>query len=169
MVAAIRAQGVAERDVQTSSLNLNPRVDYAGGRGPPRVAGYQASNQVTVVVRDLARVGPVVDAVVGAGANQVHSIGFGLEDPDAALEQARRTAVRDLRRKAEAYAAAADLRVARLVTLTETLGYAPGRPYVAMESSADSMAPRAVAPPPPIAPGQVQVQVHVTGVYELRR
>jgi uncharacterized protein YggE len=81
VVAALRAQGVAERDIQTSSINLNPQMQYRENQSPV-VTGYEASNQVTVTVNDLARLGPTVDAVVAAGSNQINGISFGLKDAE---------------------------------------------------------------------------------------
>ena len=165
IVAAVRAQGVEERDIQTSGLNLNPQYIHTE-RQAPRISGYQASNQVTLNVRDLPKLGPVVDAVVRAGANQINGISFGLQNTDAASDDARRMAVRNLQRKAEAYAQAAGYRIVRLVTLSESGGYIPGpRPMmreVAMMAQAGDAATS-------VSPGQVQVRVDVTAVYEMAR
>lgn len=171
VVAAIRAQGVPERDIQTSGLNLSPRYTYPGmrdgqERGPPRITGYQVSNQVTVLVRDLARLGPAVDAVVRSGANQIHGINFGLRNADAAADEARRTAVRNLQRKAELYAQAAGLRIARLVTLSEGAAYGPPPPPMPMMMAREVTTSAASTP---VQAGEVGLRVDVTGVYELTR
>ena len=166
VVAAMRAQGIAERDIQTSGLSLNPQYIHAE-RQAPRITGYQVSNQATVNVRDLSKLGPVVDAVVRSGANQINGIGFGLQNTDAASDDARRTALRNLQRKAELYAQASGYRIVRLVTLSESGGYQPRPPMpmfrgreMAMAASADSTN---------IQPGEVEVRVDVTAVYELAR
>ena len=99
VVAALRRAGIAERNIQTSGLNLSAQYDYVENQ-PPRLRGYQASNQVTVIVDDIAKVGSTADAVVGAGVNQINGISFGLKDPKAAGDQARRLAVRALQAKA---------------------------------------------------------------------
>jgi uncharacterized protein YggE len=169
VIAAIRAQGVAERDIQTSGLDVSPQYTYPAERpgverGPPRVTGYQVSNQVTVLVRDLARLGPAVDAVVASGANQINGISFGLQNADARADEARRQAVANVARKAELYAAAAGLRVVRLVNLSESGGYTPRPPVMMMRMSAD-----AAAESTPVQPGEVGVRVDVTAVYELAR
>jgi uncharacterized protein YggE len=169
VIAAIRAQGVAERDIQTSGLDVQPQYTFNRGpngqeQGPPRITAYQVSNQVTVLVRDLSKLGPTVDAVVGSGANQVNGISFGLANADARADEARRQAVDNVRRKAELYAQAAGLRVARLVTLSESGGYTPRPPVMMMrEAMAASDAST------PVQPGQVGVRVDVTAVYELAR
>ena len=162
VVAALRRAGIEERRIQTSSLNLSPQYTYAENQ-PPRLRGYQASNQVTVTVDDLSRLGPVVDATVASGANQVNGIGFGLRNTDAAADAARRQAVENVRRRAELYAQATGLRLLRLVNLTESGGYQPQPPVrfarMEMAQAADASTP--------VAPGEVEVRVDVTATYEL--
>ena len=134
VMAALRRAGLAERDVQTSNLSLEAQYDYQPNL-PPRLTGYQASNDVTVTVHDLVRLGPVIDAVTSAGANQINGIGFGLNDPMAAENAARPShAVKALKAKADLYAAATGYHVVRLVNLSEGGGYAPGpvRPMALM-------------------------------------
>jgi uncharacterized protein YggE len=162
-VSALKAQGLAERDIQTSGLDLQAQYAYEQGQAP-RLTGYQASNQVTITVRDLARLGGVVDAVVQAGANQVAGIGFGLADPTAAEDAARRAAVKALAAKAALYAEATGYRVGRLVNLSENGGYAapPPRPL----AMARMVAAEAQTP---VQPGELTVRIQVTGTYELAR
>src|SRR6188768_376804 len=94
VAAALRRAGIAERDIQTSGLNLSAQYDYVQNE-PPKLRGYQASNRVTVNINDLTQVGATADAVVAAGVNQINGIGFGLKDPSAAENQARQIAVRN--------------------------------------------------------------------------
>lgn len=162
-LAALEAQGIAGRDMQTSGLDLQARYDEPQGQ-PPRLTGYRAANQVTVTVRDLARLGPVVDAVVQAGADQIAGVAFGLADPQGAEDQARRAAVKALADKAELYAEATGHRVGRLVNLSETGGYTapPPRPLaMARMAAAEAQTP--------IQPGELRVRVEVTATYELVR
>jgi uncharacterized protein YggE len=162
-VAALKAQGIEARDIQTSGLNLNAQYTYAQNQ-PPKLSGYQASNTVSVTVRDLARLGAVVDAVVQAGANQANGIAFGLSNPQAAEDQARRAAVNALSAKAGLYAEATGYRVSRLVSLSEGGGYTPQPPRpLAMARMAVAEAPTA------IEPGELRVRIDVTGMYELGR
>ena len=118
VVRAIRGAGVAERDVQTASVTLQPQYRYAENQ-PPVVTGYQASNTVAVRFRDIARSGGVLDALVAAGANQIDGPSMSLAAPDAALDAARQDAVRRARARAELYARAAGLRVDRVVAIDE--------------------------------------------------
>jgi uncharacterized protein YggE len=165
VMTALNRAGIESRDIQTSNLNLNAQYDYVENQ-PPRLRGYQASNQVTVKVRDLARLGAAVDATVNAGANQINSISFGLNDRSEAENQARQAAVRDLQAKAALYAQATGYRVGRLVTLSEGATYSapqPPMPYMAMaraESMKDST---------PVSGGELTVRVDISGLYELTR
>lgn len=164
VMAALKKAGIAERDIQTSGLNLNPQYDYVQNE-PPRLRGYQASNQVTITVNDLAKLGAAVDATVKAGANNVNGISFGLKDPSAAENAAREAAVKALTAKAELYARATGHRVGRLVTLSEGGGYAPPPPmpmmaYARAEKAMDST---------PVSGGELRVRIDITGLYELSR
>jgi uncharacterized protein YggE len=160
-IAALKAQGIAERDIQTSSLNLNPQYVYEQNK-PQRLTGYQASNDVTITVRDLGKLGQVVDAVVAAGANQINGIAFGLANPRAAEDAARRAAVQALTAKAALYAEATGTRVVRLVNLSEGGGYTPQPPRPMYRMAAAL----AEAVPTPVAPGELTVRIDVTGLYE---
>lgn len=160
VLAALRKAGVAERDVQTSTLSLNPQYLYAE-REPPRVTGYDAVNQVSVKVRDTKNLGRVMDAVVGAGVNQVNGVSFGLDKPDAALDQARRDALAKARARAELYASAAGMKVARIVAIQEGRAAGPLPPPMPM------MAKAAMAESTPVAPGEVSLTATVTAVFAL--
>jgi uncharacterized protein YggE len=160
-IAALKAQGVEAKDIQTSGLNLNPQYTYVQNQ-PPKPNGYQVSNTVTITVRDLVKLGATVDAVVQAGANEVNGIAFGLSDPQAAEDQARRAAVKALTAKAALYADAGGYKVARLVNLSEGGGYTPQPPRVF------AMAKMASAPAATdVEPGELKVRIDVTGMYEL--
>jgi len=163
VVAALKKAGIAAKDIQTSGLNLNPQYVYEPN-APPRLSGYQASNQVTVTVRDLAGLGRAVDATVGAGANQVNGISFGLANPAAAEDAARLAAVKALQAKADLYAKATGHRIVRLAQLSEGGGYSapPPMPMVAMArmEKADST---------PVSPGELVVRIDISGVYEVAR
>jgi uncharacterized protein YggE len=164
VMGALQRGGIAARDIQTSNLNLNPQYRYAENQ-PPQLVGYQASNQVTVTVRDLKRLGAAVDATVGAGANQVHGISFGLDDRTAAENAAREAAVKALAAKSELYARATGHRVSRLVSLSEGVSLAMPPPMPMMEMAAQRMSKDATS----VSAGELTVRVDVTGLYELTR
>ncbi|HMP62256.1 MAG TPA: SIMPL domain-containing protein [Phenylobacterium sp.] len=165
VMAALRRAGIAERDIQTSNLNLSAQYDYQQNE-PPRLRGYQASNQVTIKVRDLSRLGAAVDATVSAGANQVNGISFGLNDPAAARNAARQAAVADLRAKAELYAQATGYRVGRLVSLSEGASYSPPMPPMPMMAMARA---ESFKDSTPVSAGEMTVRVDINALYELTR
>ena len=121
--AALRAAGIADRDIQTSSVSLNPNYRYAENQ-PPRLIGYQASNEVNVRFRDIARSGPILDALVAQGANQINGPMLTIDRPEAALDEARVQALTNARARAELYARTLGMRVARVLAVSET-GLAP--------------------------------------------
>jgi len=164
VMVALRKGGIADKDIQTSGLNLNPQYVYVQNE-PAKLSGYQASSQVTITVRDLARLGPAVDATVGAGADQVNGVSFGLADPSTAEDAARLEAVKALTAKADLYAKAAGHKVLRLVSLSEGGGYTPAPPPMPVMA----MARMEKADATSVAPGELRVRVDVSAVYELAR
>lgn len=162
-INALKAQGIEARDIQTSNLNLSAQYQYDQNK-PRRLTGYQASNLVTITVRDLTKLGTAVDAVVAAGANEINSIAFGLANPQAAEDAARRAAVKALAAKADLYASATSHKIQRLVNLSESGGYTPQPPraMAMMKMAADSG-------PTPIEGGEISVRIDVSGVYQLAR
>ncbi len=164
VVAALKGAGIEGRDLQTANLSLSPQYAYEQNR-PARLTGYQASNQLTVRVTDLARLGTVADAVVAAGANTISAIAFGLTNPVSAENTARIAAVKALEDKAALYAQAVGYRINRLVNLSEGGGYAPSppRPMPMMAMRAEA------ASPTPVEAGEVNVRIDITGVFELAR
>ncbi len=173
VIAALKASGIAERDIQTSNLSVNPvygqpRADANGPvssgnvSGDPVIIGYQATNQVEVKQRKIAGYGKTIDTLVAAGANQVSGPSFQLDNPDVASDEARIEAMKKARTRAELYAKAAGLSVKRILTISESGGYAP-QPMV-MYARADAMMAKA---PSPVAAGEVQVGANVTVTFEL--
>ncbi len=160
VVAAIRRAGVAERDIQTSGLNLQPQYRY-GDNAPPVLTGYQVSNTVALRVRALADAGRLVDALVAAGANQINGPAFRVEDSEGTLNAARTAAVVGARKRAELYAAAAGMHLGRIRSITEG-----GEPAVRPMITVTAMRKMA-APETPVAPGDVTLAATVTIVFEL--
>jgi uncharacterized protein YggE len=164
VVAALKKAGVAERDIQTSNLNVNPQYVYEQNQ-PPKLNGYQASNQVTIQVRDLAKLGQTVDATVNAGATNVGGISFGLQNPQAAEDAARQDAVRTLQAKADLYAKATGYKVVRLVNIGEGGGYTPAPPMPMFAMAAKRME----ADSSPVSGGELKVRIDVSATYELAK
>ncbi|MDE2596651.1 MAG: SIMPL domain-containing protein [Sphingomonadales bacterium] len=169
VIAALKRAGIADRDVQTSNLSLNP-VYADMSRQPvspleqqvPQVIGYQVTNQVSVRQRDLEQFGKVIDTLVASGANQVNGPSFQVDDTEAALDDARNDAMKRARERANLYARAAGLKVLRILTIAEAGGYAPPMPVMyARAAMADAGAPA------PVAAGEVALQANVTVTFEL--
>src|SRR4051812_6113346 len=122
VIAALRSAGVAERDIQTSSVSLNPEYVYENNKSP-RLTGYTANNTVTVRFRDILNSGKILDVLVAEGANQINGPSLILDKPQAAMDEARANAIAVGRARAELYARSLGLRVARVVSVTESGGY----------------------------------------------
>lgn len=160
-VAALKRAGVADKDIRTAALSLQPQYRYADNQ-PPAITGYQASNQLTVTFRDIARTGAILDALVAAGVNQIGGPDFALEHPDAALDEARVQAVQKARAKAEVYAKAAGLSIKRIVAIGESGGYAPQPPRPMM------MAMARAKEATDLQPGEEKIGVTVNVTFELQ-
>jgi uncharacterized protein len=159
-IEALKKAGVAARDIQTRSIQLSPQYRYTDGQ-PPVLTGYQASNNVSLRLRDLARAGSVLDALVAAGANQINGPDLSVDQPEGALDEARTAALATARARAELYAKAAGLRVARIVAISETGGgEAPVRPMPMM-----AMAKRDATP---IQAGEDVLSVTLQVTFELQ-
>jgi uncharacterized protein YggE len=163
VLAALKARGIDARDIRTAAVSLSPQYVYAQGQ-PPRLTGYEADNQLTVTVEDLARLGPVVDAVVNAGASSVGQVQFGLKNPAEAESLARLAAIKAMEDKAQAYATAAGYRIRRLVNLSET-----GTEAALQPRPGPLVMAAARVQPTPVEPGELTVGADVSGEFELTR
>lgn len=162
VIAALRRAGVAERDIQTSAVNLSPNYRYVENQ-PPVLTGYGASNQVTIRFRDIRTSGTILDTLVREGANQINGPILEIERPAPALDEARVLAIRTARERADVYAKATGMRVVRILSMTENGGeYRPPPPPMMMERamSADTQTR--------IVPGEQVVAVSVSVSFELR-
>jgi uncharacterized protein YggE len=157
VMAALKAAGIAEQDVQTSRLALHPVRD--NNRNDLRVASFQASNQVIIKVRDIAKTVDVIDRLVAAGANDISGIQFVVSLPSKPLDQGREAAIADARRKAEIYARAANMRLGAPVSITEEGSAAPGPVLMRAAKSAGA----------PVSPGEEIQRISVSVSYELLR
>lgn len=155
VVAALKEAGVAERDIQTAHLAIQPMQEQQRA-GPSRITTFRASNQVTARVRDIARVAEVIDRALGAGANELSGVSFVVDDPAQALDRVRGEALANARHKAEIYAKAAGVGLGRAVNIDEDGG------------NRGPVAPRAFQMAnAPVMPGEQTLQVSVTVSYEL--
>lgn len=161
LLARLSQAGLEPRDVQTSGLRLNPRrrQPEQGQSGPGVIEGFVAATDVTVRVRALDELGPILDATVKAGANTFGGLIFGLSEPQPVLDAARQEAVADARRKAALYAEAAGVSLGRLLALNEAEA---GRPPVMRAELA-----RADVRGVPVAEGELEMRAQVTLVYAI--
>ncbi len=164
VMAAIRAAGIAERDIQTSGINLNPNYKYVEN-APPTIVGYQASNNVNVKVRDLSKLGKVLDTFVEQGANQINGPSFEVDKPDEAYDEARIAAIKKAQARAKTYADALGLQVRRIVSISEGGASFP-RPMPMMRAMA---ADAGFAKETSVSPGESTLSVSVEVVFELGR
>jgi uncharacterized protein YggE len=160
----LRTSGLADDDVQTSQFSVTPVYEMQPPErettAPPRIVGYQVSNQVTARVREIDRLGLVLDALVSAGATNIDGPSFDIADPEQLLGEARDAAVADALARARRYAAAAGVELGEIVSIEETGSFAPPpRPMMRAEAMAADV---------PIAPGQTELSASVTTVFAIK-
>jgi hypothetical protein len=160
---ALKRAGIEDKDIQTSSINLNPEYQYNQNQ-PPRLTGYRASNSVNVKFRDLKRTGAILDALVAEGANQINGPNLTIDKPESALDEARTRAIANGRSRADLYARALGMRVVRLLSVSEGGGYSvpPPMPVMMMAERSAGVADTK------IDPGTQQLQVSVSMSFELQ-
>ena len=163
VMTAIKAAGIAERDIQTSGINLNPQYKYVENQSPT-ITGYQASNTVNLKVRDIGKLGKVLDALVASGANQVNGPSFEIDQPEAAYDEARRDALDKAQARAAMYAKTLGLRVRRIVSISEGGGYSPPGPMPMM-----AMARGKAEADTAVSPGETRSASTLDVVFELGR
>src|SRR5690606_23296801 len=110
VMTAIKAAGIAERDIQTSGINLNPQYRYAENEAP-KITGYQATNTVSLKVRDITKLGKVLDSLAAQGANQINGPSFEIDQPEPVYDEARVAALKKAQARAETHAKPLALRV----------------------------------------------------------
>jgi uncharacterized protein YggE len=162
VLSALKRAGIAERDLQTSSINLNPEYRYQDNRSPELV-GYSASNQVSIRFHDIRNTGKILDALVAEGANQINGPTLTIDKPEAALDEARLKALANGRARADVYARALGRRVARIVSISESGGSYPVPPPMPMMMEA-----RAQNADSKILPGEQKLQVTLSIVFDLQ-
>ncbi|NQY61232.1 SIMPL domain-containing protein [Cognatishimia sp.] len=161
VLATLTELGVEAKDVQTSGLYLNPVWDDSYNRhGGRNIRGYSAGNTVHIRVRDLDKLGGLLDQVVEDGANTFNGLSFGLQDSTDAKNEARRRAVADARAKAELYAEAAGVSLGKIIELTDGVTSSPQPVFMGRSAMVMSDAV-------PIAEGEVSTSARVTITFEI--
>ena len=158
VLQALKGAGIEEKDIRTARLSLQPQ-SAPNRSGPSAIAGYRASNRVTIRVRDVTKVAGVIDTLVGAGANEIGGINFVVSQASKLLDEARERAVADARRKAEIYARAAGVTLGAPLSISEEGNVAPV-PYRKMAAGMAASAP--------VAQGEETLQVSVSVSWAIK-
>ena len=160
-IKSLRDAGVDKKDIQTSSLNVGAKYDYSRDNSPPRIIGYQATNTVSVKLRNLDKAGSVIDKAIGVGANRLDSISFGFADPKPLMNSARKAAVADARDRAVLYADAAGVKLGSVLQISDSYSQAPGPiPAMARMEAADFKSV-------PISTGESSMSANVTIIFAI--
>jgi uncharacterized protein YggE len=160
MIAKIKELGVADKDIQTSNINIYPRYDDKGRD----VLGYQVNNTVTVTIRNISQTGELLDKVVDAGANSVMGITFMIDQPSKLEQTAREAAINDARARAEAMAQTSNSALGQVLSITENIGASPP-PVYPMAAERAMAADTAMVP---VQSGEQTINAQVQITFELR-
>ncbi|PLP58072.1 hypothetical protein CYK37_17900 [Mesorhizobium loti] len=164
VIAAMKAAGIAERDLQTAGIQINPRYNYTNkpdGNQEAELVAYQVTNTLSLRVRDISKTGEILDKAVSLGVNQGGGISFTNENPAAVVTEARKKAVADAIAKAKTLAEAAGVSVGKVVEITDQ-SYAP--PPMPMNAKAYDAAGASV----PVQAGENAYKVVVNVTFELK-
>lgn len=164
VMSTIKSAGIAEKDIQTSGISVNPNYKYNENQ-PPQITGYEASNTVNIKVRDISKLGKVLDALVASGANQVNGPSFEIDEPEAVYDEARRAALEKAQKRAEMYAKSLGMQVKRIVSVSEGGGFRPPVPMMAMRA----VKAEAFDASSPVSPGETTLSANLDVVFELGR
>lgn len=161
LIAGLKAAGIEARDLQTSNLSVSPRYDNSPRReGPPVVIGYEVSNDVSVLIRDLTKLGNILDEAITLGANQMRGLSFEVTKAETLRDAARNDAIANARRRAELYARAAGANVGKVLDIAEGGGFSTP-PRAAYARSA------AIMESVPVEAGSQTLSATVTVTWEL--
>jgi uncharacterized protein len=160
IIATLSDSGIAPADIQTSWFSIQPVYAPPRPGVEPSLSGYSVSNQVEVTIRQISKLGDILDRLVSAGATDVGNIAFLISDPSKALDQFREAAVADARHKAELYARASGVSLGRVLSITEDAGYAPPIPLASRAAAAAAV---------PITTGEDTLRARITVGYEIVR
>lgn len=163
LIDGLKAAGITEKDVQTSNFSIHPRHEHdPKNGGPPKLVGYSVNNSVNVLVRDLPKLGEILDLMVSLGANQMQGMNFIVTNAETLKDDARREAITNALRRAKLYAAAAGAKVGDVVRISEDAGSDEGGPRPMFRAAK-------MAAAVPVAPGQETLEARVTVTWELEK
>jgi uncharacterized protein YggE len=159
VVAALKEDGIDPKDIQTSNFSVSPLYEDRKENRSPKIIGYQVANSVRITVHDIGKLGDILDKAVTLGANDVGSIEFGVDEPEALKDKARQLAMQNAIANAKLYAEAAGVKLSKILTINEDQG-----PIVARYAAP---APMEMAKAVPIEAGTATVEVRVHVSFEL--
>jgi uncharacterized protein YggE len=164
VMQALKSNGVADKDIQTQRFSIYPVTQWIEDQQRQIITGYRVTNIVIAKIRQLDKAGPIIDAVAAAGGNltRIDNIGFSIEDPSPQYNDARAKAIDDAMAKAKQMAGAADVKLGRLIYMSESTPYVPNIAVKDYAMRAEA------AGPTPISPGELEIQVNVQMVYEIQ-
>ncbi len=157
VVAALKADGIDPKDIQTSNFSVSPLYEDRKEHRSPKIIGYQVTNSVRITVHDIGKLGDILDKVVTLGANDVGSIQFGVDEPEALKDKARQLAMANAIANAKLYAEAAGVKLGKILTINEDQG-----PIVARYAAPAPAMEMAKAVPIEAGTATVEVRVHVS-------
>ncbi|NQT05409.1 MAG: SIMPL domain-containing protein [Dehalococcoidia bacterium] len=165
VMSALDDNGIAEKDIQTQYFNIRKVTRWDDNQGKEVVTGYRVTNMVTAKIREMDRVGTVIDAVAGVGGDltRIDSIGFTVEEPSAYYGEARQKAMADATSKARQLAELADVKLGKPVYISENAAY----PYPVYRQDAYESMAGAPAMETPISPGEMEITMNVQVAYEI--
>ena len=164
-IAALRKEGLEDKDLQTANVSLYPDHRYDRQTESQVLDGYRASNTLKATFRDLDKMGAIITAAVGAGANEMRGLSFGFEDPKPLQERARDAAVADALARAARYARAAGVKLGDVLTIAEP--GAPSAPAMRERMEADMAVAAASRRAVPVEPGEGLVSARVNVIFAI--
>jgi uncharacterized protein YggE len=161
VIAAVKKLGIADKDIQTTTISLQPNYDYTNNGNPPRITGYSLSNGIAVTVRNLDQTGDVIDDSLAAGATTLDGVGFRVADPAAAETQARTDAMSQAKASADTLAKSAGVSISGVASISEVATPVPGPIYFGRAALGAAAPDQAT----PVQPGTTDVTITVTVSY----
>ncbi len=166
VIEVFKDSDIKDKNIQTSGFNVHPVYDYSKDSSPPKLTGYRVSNSVTVKITDINKLGELLDRLVSSGSNQISGIRFGFDDNKALLDEARKDAIANTRKKAQLYAQAAGVDVGAVVSINELSTRLPRPVYRRTEMDQAKMMTSSGSVP--VMSGEQSISASVTVVYELK-
>lgn len=169
VVAAMKEAGIEGKDLQTSRFSIQPRYIYPktkrdGQQEAPRIVGYTVSNQLTIRIRDLSKLGSILDTAIGLGVNNDGNIQFTNDDPSAAISTARENAMKDARKRADTLASAAGVKLGQILEISENFSKPRPVPMGRSMKTAEFAAQSSV----PVEAGENRYSVTVQAVWQVK-